>query len=170
MDGDIISLIINPPFDNLISVLKILFIGVSLGLIAFIVLFLGRTHWLQFRVLQDLFEILTYKPFGTKKIMKQWMKIKEKLEGGLESEYKLAVIEADAVLDDILKKLGYNGETLGERLKQVNVDILPGIGQVLEAHQTRNNIVHDPDFRLSLDGVKKMISIYEKALTDLGVL
>lgn len=170
MEKDIVSLIINPPFGKLIFVFKFFFIVISLILLGFIIFFLKKTSWLKARILQDLVEFITYKPFGTKKLIKQWLKIKERLETGLESEYKLAIIEAEAILDDVLKKMGYSEETFGEKLKQVSVDILPNIEEIWEAHKTRNNIVHDPDFKLNLDEAKKTISIYEKALTDLGVL
>jgi hypothetical protein len=66
--------------------------------------------------------------------------------------------------------MGYVGETMGERMEKINVAVLPNIEDVWAAHKIRNNIVHDPDFRLSLDETKRAISIYEKALTDLGAL
>jgi hypothetical protein len=119
---------------------------------------------------EDIFEIFTYRAVGTKKLVRQWQKTRVRLETGLESEYKLAVIEADSTLDEILKKMGYVGETMGERMEKINVAVLPNIEDVWAAHKIRNNIVHDPDFRLSLDETKRAISIYEKALTDLGAL
>lgn len=170
MDNNIVSLITNPPLGNFLSVLKIIAIGFSLVLSGIIVYFLLKTNWLKFRLIQDLVEIVTYKPLGAKKILKQWMKIKERLDTGLESEFKLAVIEADSMLDDILKKLGYNGETLDERLKQVSLDVLPSVEKVREAHKIRNNIVHDPDYRLNLEEAEKAMSIYENALTELDAI
>ncbi len=170
MDNNIISLITNPPFAGLVFILKIGFIGISLIMLGLMVLFLSKTSWLKHRLIQNLTEFVTYKPFGTKKIAKQWIKIKQRLDTGLESEFKLAVIEADAMLDDILKKMGYNGESLGDKLKQVSADILPSLAGAQEAHKIRNDIVHDPDYRLSLDGAQKTISFYEKAFTDLDVL
>jgi len=47
---------------------------------------------------------------------------------------------------------------------------LPSLAEVQGAHEIRNNIVHDPDYRLNLDGAQKTISFYEKAFTDLDVL
>lgn len=170
MDNNIISLITNPPFAGLVFILKIGFISLSLTLLGIIVLFLSKTSWLKHRLTQNLIEFVTYKPFGAKKIDKQWMKIKQRLDTGMESEFKLAVIEADAMLDDILKKMGYNGESLGDKLKQVNADILPSLAEAQGAHEIRNNIVHDPDYRLNLDGAQKTISFYEKVFTDLDVL
>ena len=170
MDNSTISFITNPPFGGFLTVLKFIFIGLSLILVIFIILLLRRTNWLKFRLIQDLIEITTYKPLGAKKSLKQWLKIKERLETSLESEFKLAIIEADSMVDDVLKKMGYKGESLGERLKQVNVDIMPNVEQIREAHQTRNDIVHDPDYRLDLDEAKRVISLYEATLTELGMI
>lgn len=119
--------------------------------------------------MQDMVEFLTYQSYGVKKIAKIWLKIKRRLEAGSESEYKLAVIEADSMLSDILEKMGFKGETLGNRLKQVTTDILPSIEETWEAHKIRNNIVHDPDYKLTLDQAQKALEIYEQALRDLQV-
>ncbi len=74
------------------------------------------------------------------------------------------------MLDDILKRMGYGGESLGERLEKITVASLPNLDEVKVAHKTRNNIVHDPDYRLSLDEARKTLEIYEKTLTDLQAL
>jgi len=74
------------------------------------------------------------------------------------------------MLDDILKRMGYSGETLGERLNKLTIASLPNLEEAKEAHKIRNNIVHDPDYRLSLDEAKKTIETYERALTDLQAL
>jgi hypothetical protein len=52
-------------------------------------------------------------------------------------------------------------------LQKVTAGTLPNVEEVWEAHKIRNNIVHDPDYRLSLDEAKRALEIYEKALTDL---
>lgn len=113
---------------------------------------------------------MTFRPYGVRKIVKEWLKIKARLDTGLESEYKLCVIEADSMLDDILKGMGIGGGSLGERLERITVASLSNLEQVRQAHTTRNNIVHDPNYRLSLDEAKKTVEIFEKSLTDLQAL
>ncbi len=119
--------------------------------------------------MHDWAEFLTFRPFGAVKIEKGWLKIKARVDTGLESEYKLAVMEGDIMLDDILKKMGYHGETLGERLNSLTIATLPNIERIKEAHQTRNNIIHDPDYRLSLDETRKVLDVFEQAFRDLEV-
>ena len=117
----------------------------------------------------DITEFLTYRPYGLKRLDKIWAKIGKRLETGSEAEYKLAIIEADALLNEVLERTGLKGETLGERLKQLTVKSLPNIENAWEAHKTRNNIVHDPDYRFNLDQARKTLAIYEKSLQNLQV-
>jgi len=170
---DILNYLISPQITNSTTflILKIIFIVISLALFGFIIFTLtGGTLWLKRLILWDLQEIITFRPFGVRRIVKQWLGIKARLETGLEAEYKLAVIEADLMLDETLKRMGYGGETLGERLGKLTVISLPNLEEVKGAHKIRNNIVHDPDYRLSLNETKKVIAVYEKALTDLQAL
>jgi hypothetical protein len=167
---NILDFIASPPFEGYLLVAKILFLGLSLLLLVIIIILAARTNFMPNLLWEDIFEVFTYRSVGARKILKQWTKTKQRLETGLESEYKLAVIEADSTLDEVLKKMGYLGDTIGERLEKINIAVLPNVEEVREVHKTRNNIVHDPDFRLNLDEAKKVITIYEKALTELGAL
>lgn len=115
-------------------------------------------------------EFIDFKSYGAKKYEKTWAKITRRLERHSESEYKLAIIEADGFLNEILEKMGYQGATLGERLNRVPDGVLPNMQDVREAYETRSNIVHDPNYKITPEESKKTIAIYEKALQDLEVL
>ena len=164
---DIISFILNPTLSGWLLILKILFIVAALIFLGFIIFALAKTSWLKRLLIWDLQEFLTFQPFGIRKIVRTWAKITNRLETGLESEAKLAVIEADSILNDILKRMGYGGEALGERLEKLTSATLPNLEQVCVVHKIRNNIVHDPDYRLTLDEARSVLDIYEQALRDL---
>ncbi len=166
----IISFLISPNFSGWLLVIKIVFIVISFIFFVLIFFYLLKTTWFRWRFLANFVEFFIYRPYGTKKLTKQWAKILARLETELESEYKLAVIEADSMFDDILKEMGYGGESLGERLKKITSAIVPNIEQVWHSHKIRNNIVHDPTYRLKLEEARKAIAAYEKALIDLGAL
>jgi hypothetical protein len=169
MEG-ILNLILNPHFTGWLLVLKIVFFLFFFGFLSFIIFALIKTTWFKRVVLWDVQEFMTSRAYGTRKMEKQWGKVKTRLQAGTESEYKLAIIEADSMLDDILKRMGYGGSSLGERLEKLTSATLSNISDVGEAHKVRNNIVHDPDYRLSLDEVKNVIEIFEKALINLQAL
>ena len=162
--NNLLSFITSPEF---LLYSKIIFISIGIILLAAIIILLSKASWLKYRMFEDWTEFFVYRPFGVKKTFKQWAKILKRLETENETEYKLAVIEADSLLDEILKKMGIEGEVLGEKLKQLKPGILPNFEEVRQAHKIRNNIVHDPDYRLNLAEAKKVISIYEQVFRDL---
>src|SRR3989344_2079440 len=47
----------------------------------------------------------------------RWEEIKRHVSSFVEAEWKLAVIEADKFVDDVLKTAGFAGESMGERLR-----------------------------------------------------
>ena len=153
-----------------ILTLKILSAIISLLFIFGIFYFLRKTSWLRWRFTQDMKDLVAFKSYEIKKFEKVWVKIKKRLESPLESEYKLAVIEADDLLNEILKKMKYKGESLGERLNQITADIISNIGEVRKAHDAYNNIIHDPDYQTTLEQAQKFIKIYEKAFQGLNIL
>ncbi len=167
IDKTIISFLFDPPMEGWLFLVRLGFWVTILVLLGGIIFFIIKSSWIRYSILYDAAEFLTFRPFGVKKIEKQWTTIRSRLDTGLESEYKLAVIEVDNMMEDILKRMGYSGETLGERLKGLTAATLPNIEEVKAVHQIRNNIVHDPDYRLSLEETKNVLEVYEKAFRDL---
>ncbi|HAV11135.1 MAG TPA: hypothetical protein DCX32_01145 [Candidatus Moranbacteria bacterium] len=98
------------------------------------------------------------------KMEKKWEKVKARLETESVSQYKVAILEADAIVDDILSKIGHKGNNMTERLEQLKPGQLDYQEELLEAHQTRNKIVHDESFRVDKELAEETIGIYEKFL------
>ncbi len=87
------------------------------------------------------------------------------------NDWKLAIIEADIILDDSLKQKGYPGNSLGERLKNVSPQQLNSLQDAWEAHKVRNRIAHDgSDFILTKRIAQDTIARYQRVFTELGVL
>ena len=154
----------------IIFFLKVLIVILSLIFLFGVIYFLLKTEWLKRRLLLDLTEFFNFKPYGLTKVSKKWEKIVKRLEQGTESEAKLALIEADDLLNETLEKMGYSGESLEEKLKQLKRTILPNLDEVLEIQKIKSDIVHDPSFQLSFDQAKKNLEIYERALANLEAL
>lgn len=86
----------------------------------------------------------------------------------MERDHKKAILEADKLLDHVLKMRGYKG-SLGDKLKLCN-NVFADIDGVWEAHKIRNKIAHELDFRLSTSEGNKAIGNFKRALRDLGAL
>lgn len=166
---NIIQFLLDPTFSDSFLILKFIFVLLSLLLTGFIIFALIKTDWLHQLMIWDWMEFLTYKHHGLAVINKKWVKIKEKSRTS-GAEARLAIIEADALLDEILKRMGFRAETLKEKLEVLTPDILEGLEQVKKAHIIRLNIVRDPNYHLDLASAHQVLDVYEKALKSLQVL
>lgn len=81
----------------------------------------------------------------------------------------LAVIDADKLLDEALKKKGYKGKSMGERLVAAQRDLSNNDG-VWFAHKLRNRLVHEPHVRLRKNEAKTALAGIKQGLVDLGAL
>ncbi len=149
---------------------KVIFISISLFCLGVIIFTLKDGSYIKWLFWTDLIEFLNFKPYGVGQISKEWEDVRKRLKSGQESEYKLAVIEADMMLNEILKKMGYEGETLGERLNGMTSVTFSNISEIKSSHNIRNDIIHDPDYRLKLEETERVIFSYETALSDLEAL
>jgi hypothetical protein len=98
----------------------------------------------------------------------RWDKIKKYMESNNPLDWKWAVLEADNLLEDIIKKIGYKGETFGERLAKIKPAQFKNLDNVWQAHKVRNRIAHESaDFKLTKEEAERVLGLYEKALEEL---
>jgi len=165
----IIDFILYPDISGYLLLIKIVFFIISFVFLAGICILVFKSTWARRFIFEDITETVTARPYGAKKAFKEWVKTKARLETGKESEYKLALIEADDLLDDILKKMGYKGDNLGEKLSKMDYSVLPSLDSVLVAHKIRNSVVHNVDSKLSKEEAKKSLDIYGKAFEEMEI-
>lgn len=109
-------------------------------------------------------------PTADIKLNLEWAKIKEMGDSGREADMKLAIIEADKLFDDLLKRIGYVAEDMGGRLKLISPAQLSCIDDVWYAHKIRNQIAHQPDYQITSKEAQTAIDAFEQALRELEVL
>lgn len=96
-----------------------------------------------------------------------WKIITEKARH--EETWEIAIINSDKLLDAALRKKGYKGATMGERLINAK-NSLSNKNAVWEAHKLRNRLVHEQHVKLSGPKVYESLKGFETALKDLGAL
>jgi hypothetical protein len=101
-------------------------------------------------------------------IQSRWNEIEKMGEGG-GVNLKVAVMEADALLDYALKALAMPGNTLGERLKFAAYKF-PKINNVWNAHRLRNQMAHEASFYLDPVMARKALRDFKDALRLMNVL
>lgn len=98
---------------------------------------------------------------------KKWLKVVEHVSSSNPSDWRLAILEADILLNEVLDKMGYHGVTIGEKLKSVERSDFDHLNDAWEAHKTRNMIAHEgSDFRLSQSEAKAVIAKYERVFKE----
>jgi hypothetical protein len=83
--------------------------------------------------------------------------------------WPLAVINADKLLDEALKKRRFKGKAMGERLVAAQRTLTDNDATWF-GHKLRNRLVHEESVHLREKDVKQALVGFRQALKDLGAL
>ncbi|MDP3996846.1 MAG: hypothetical protein Q8P86_04105 [bacterium] len=98
---------------------------------------------------------------------KKWQRIHDHVNSANESDWRLAILEADIILDEMLESMGYRGETMSDKLKAVEKSDFLTIDSAWEAHKIRNQIAHEgAAFRLNQREALRVIGLYEEVFRE----
>lgn len=101
----------------------------------------------------------------------RWIKTLDYLFSQHESDWKLSVIEADSMLDELMTQLGFQGETLGDRLKSASQNNFRNLSIAWEVHAIRNRIAHEAmNFEFPQREAKRVIALYEHIFREFGYI
>jgi hypothetical protein len=114
--------------------------------------------------LKDMLDIMP-EPSAPRVAEMRFQIIKDKALSQNPSERKVAIIEADAMLDEMIKKMGYSGETLADRLKNIETSDFLTLNAAWEAHKFRNRIAHEAH-EVTLRDAKRVIALYEEVFQE----
>lgn len=120
--------------------------------------------------LLGLITILTRRPpkgLNREYFVAKWKELQKGLARS--DAWPMAVIQADSLLDEALKKRRFKGRTMGERLVAAQKSLSDN-DSVWFAHKLRNKLVHEVDTELKQKEVQKALMGFRQALRDLGAL
>ncbi len=101
----------------------------------------------------------------------KWQRILDHADSVNPGDWRLAILEADILLDEMLDDMGIYGETIADKLKNVNEAALPGVQRAWEAHLVRNQIAHEgPNFELNQREARRIIGLFDAVLRQGGYL
>ncbi|HPN96249.1 MAG TPA: hypothetical protein PLK35_00620 [Candidatus Moranbacteria bacterium] len=104
------------------------------------------------------------------KLKIKWEKIKSKLDNDNKADLKMAIIEADDLIDDLIKKMKYPGDNFGERLENINPGQIENIEDLKKSHLMRNRIIHEEKFELTKKEAEEILASYEEFLRAFEVV
>ncbi len=128
-----------------------------------LILFIWFILWLKKRFMRPEMLGLT-----REQVAERWAQIRETSKQGLMGA-KLALLEADNLLDSGLKSMMMPGTNLGERLK-VACYKYPKLRDVWWAHKLRNQLAHEATFQISQRQAEQAMNEFEKALKTINIL
>lgn len=98
-----------------------------------------------------------------------WKQIQKRLGSSEQNDWKLAILEADHILNEILKMSGYLGR-MDDKLKLLEPAQLKNIEDVRRAHIIHDKIKTTPSFVITQEEAKDVLSVYEQSFTELGLI
>ena len=97
----------------------------------------------------------------------RWNRIVEESGSDNEQNWRLAILEADIMLNELLDNLGYKGETMADKMRQVERGDFNTIDLAWEAHRARNAIAHQGlGASISSREARRIIGLYEKIFRE----
>ncbi len=101
----------------------------------------------------------------------KWDKILNNIESLNESDWRLAILEADIMLDTLLDNLRLPGDTIADKLKAVEKSDFTTIDNAWEAHKIRNQVAHEGNsFALSQREAKRVIDLYRTVFEEFRII
>lgn len=101
----------------------------------------------------------------------KWELVEKYYNSGNPSDWRVAIIEADILLFEVLQSSGFPGETIGEMLKGSNTAQLQNLQTAWKSHLIRNRLAHEgASIPLSRQTVEVAIEGYKTVFTELNYI
>ena len=107
---------------------------------------------------------------GPKQVYRRWDHVLAQLSSGSEQGWRVAILEADIMLKDLLDMLGYRGETMADQMKQVDRANFKTIDLAWEAHRARNRIAHTQGGGIDTHEARRVIGLYTQIFKEFDFL
>jgi hypothetical protein len=98
----------------------------------------------------------------------RWAIVEGYMAAPHEAMWRMGIIEADTMLDNVLTERGYMGADLGEKLRGLNFH---SIQLAWDAHKVRNRIAHEgSNYRLTEREARRVFAMYEAVFKEMKVI
>lgn len=98
---------------------------------------------------------------------RQWQEVQAHSTSPNPNDWKLAIIEADVMLEQMLEHEGFAGTTVADRLRSASTRTFTTVEDAWQAHRVRNQIAHGgSDFILTQRMAQTTITQYKKVFEE----
>ena len=122
-------------------------------------------------IAHEIHEALLRKQERDRNTNPRWHYILTLVESPNESDWRVAIIESDTMMEEILKDKGLVGNTVSELLEEAKSNGYLSMQNAWDAHLVRNKIAHEgSEFPLSQIEARRAIKQFENFFEELRVI
>ncbi len=107
------------------------------------------------------------KPKHNPVVLKHWSAIVKRANTGTPENIRWSIMEADALVDFVLKERQMLGDTMADRLGNFRRDDYKTIDKLWDAHKLRNEIAHTPGFQVKSRQAERALVAYRDFLKEI---
>lgn len=97
----------------------------------------------------------------------QWQRVLDLISSDRPNDWRVAILEADVILDELVSEKGYMGDNLGEKLKSIDPGDIQTLDAAWEAHKVRNALAHGrTDEVLTKREARRVIELYRRVFDE----
>lgn len=170
--GPVWDFITNPKFWSTLGIISII---LSLIFLTIIIFSLVRIREIQLADKEEIKHKIKEAMLRNKERERnenpKWHYILTLIESPNDSDWRVAIMEADSMLEEILKERGLSGRTVSELLEGAKESGYRSMQDIWDAHLVRNRIAHEgADFPLSQVEGRRVIKMFQNFFEELGVV
>ena len=103
--------------------------------------------------------------------LERWLGIENMFKSPDTNAWRMAIIDADSMLEELIISLGYRGNTFGERLKDMHRDNIPWLQAAWDVHLLRNKLAHEGSrYPLNDREAYRAYKMYQQIFVQTGYL
>jgi hypothetical protein len=168
----VVDIIKNP---NTWSTLGVLSVLISMLCIFIIIFSLVRLYEIQVFDAKEIEHEINHALAKDKETDKsqnpRWKYILTLVESPNDSDWRVAIIEADSLLEESFKEKDLIGNNMSELLEDAKSNGYPSIQSAWDAHIVRNKIAHEgQEFSLTQIEARRVIKLYQNIFEDLNII
>ncbi|HRZ30247.1 MAG TPA: hypothetical protein P5274_01075 [Candidatus Paceibacterota bacterium] len=95
-----------------------------------------------------------------------WEKIVTLIGSDNPNDWKLAILEADKVLEMVVNTFAVPGDNMGDKMKNIERGDFEHLEEAWQAHKVRNRIAHEQNFHISQREARVAVDNYEKVFRE----
>lgn len=154
---------------DIVNTLKVIGIIINIPLIIAFAYYFARAWEVRPRILPE-------PPKERQAVSKQaavqlaWDDIMQKAATGSIDSLRISIVNADKLIDTLLKDAGFEAEGMLDRIKQLDPNKVKALPALIRAHRIRNSIVHDTEFQLTTQLATQTLQDYASFLREVGYI